>query len=152
MTPDIADLVETSNNIARVVVKNGEIEIGCLTRSSSETNKMDLANSLKSAFELSGFDVELSADYPGWQPNVNSAILDIVANLYEKLHGEKAIVAACHAGLECGLLGQHYPEIDMVSFGPTIRGAHSPDERASISSTQKFWAFLIQILKNIPSK
>jgi dipeptidase D len=152
MTPDIADLVETSNNIARVVVKNGKIEIGCLTRSSSETNKMDLANSLKSAFELSGFDVELSADYPGWQPNVNSAILDIVANLYEKLHGEKAIVAACHAGLECGLLGQHYPEIDMVSFGPTIRGAHSPDERASISSTQKFWAFLIQILKNIPSK
>mgnify|MGYP006071988685 FL=1 len=151
MTPDIADLVETSNNIARVVVKNGKIEIGCLTRSSSETNKTDLANSLRSAFELSGFDVQLSGDYPGWQPNVSSKVLDIVTNLYDKLHGEKALVASCHAGLECGLLGQNYPEMDMVSFGPTIRGAHSPDERASISSTQKFWKFLIEILKNIPS-
>jgi dipeptidase D len=152
MTPDIEDLVETSNNIARVVVKNGKIEVGCLTRSSSETSKTDLANSLKSAFELSGFKVDLSADYPGWQPNVTSEILDTVSKLYEKLHGEKAIVAACHAGLECGLLGQNYPEMDMVSFGPTIRGAHSPDERASISSTQKFWKFLIEILKNIPQK
>ena len=152
MSPDIENLVETSNNIARVVVKSGHIKIGCLTRSSSETNKIDLANSLKSAFELSGFDVELSGEYPGWQPNVNSEILDIVSNLYENLHGEKAKVEACHAGLECGILGQNYPEIDMVSFGPTIRGAHSPDERASISSTKKFWRFLIEILRNIPKK
>ncbi len=152
MSPDIENLVETSNNIARVVVKSGHIKIGCLTRSSSETNKIDLANSLKSAYELSGFDVELSGEYPGWQPNINSEILDIVSNLYENLHGEKAKVEACHAGLECGILGQNYPEIDMVSFGPTIRGAHSPDERASISSTKKFWSFLIEILKNIPKK
>ena len=152
MSPDIENLVETSNNIARVIVKSGQIKIGCLTRSSSETNKIDLANSLKSAFELSGFDVELSGEYPGWQPNVNSEILDIVSNLYENLHGEKAKVEACHAGLECGILGQNYPEIDMVSFGPTIRGAHSPDERASISSTKKFWRFLIEILGNIPKK
>ena len=152
MSPDITDLVETSNNIARVIVKNGHIKIGCLTRSSSESNKLDLANSLRSAFELSGFDVELSGEYPGWQPNVNSEILDVVSNLYENLHGEKAHVAACHAGLECGILGQNYPEMDMVSFGPTIRGAHSPDERASISSTQKFWKFLIEILGNIPKK
>ncbi|QNM85933.1 aminoacyl-histidine dipeptidase [Polaribacter pectinis] len=152
MSPDIADLVETSNNIARVIVKDGAIKIGCLTRSSSETNKLDLANSLKSAFELSGFDVGFSGEYPGWQPNVNSEILDVVANLYEKLHGEKANVAACHAGLECGILGQNYPEMDMVSFGPTIRGAHSPDERANIPSTQKFWKFLIEILKNTPEK
>jgi dipeptidase D len=152
MSPDITDLVETSNNIARVIVKNGHIKIGCLTRSSSESNKLDLANSLRSAFELSGFDVELSGKYPGWQPNVNSEILDVVSNLYENLHGEKAHVAACHAGLECGILGQNYPEMDMVSFGPTIRGAHSPDERASISSTQKFWKFLIEILGNIPKK
>lgn len=152
MSPDITDLVETSNNIARVIVKDGHIKIGCLTRSSSESNKDDLANSLKSAFELSGFDVKLSGDYPGWQPNVNSAILDVVSNLYETLHGEKAMVAACHAGLECGILGQNYPEMDMVSFGPTIRGAHSPDERASITSTQKFWKFLVEILKNIPKK
>ena len=152
MSPDIENLVETSNNIARVIVKSGHIKIGCLTRSSSETNKIDLANSLKSAYELSGFDVELSGEYPGWQPNINSEILDIVSNLYENLHGEKAKVEACHAGLECGILGQNYPEIDMVSFGPTIRGAHSPDERASISSTKKFWSFLIEILKNIPKK
>ena len=152
MSPDIENLVETSNNIARVIVKSGQIKIECLTRSSSETNKIDLANSLKSAFELSGFDVELSGEYPGWEPNVNSEILDIVSNLYENLHGEKAKVEACHAGLECGILGQNYPEIDMVSFGPTIRGAHSPDERASISSTKKFWNFLIEILKNIPKK
>ncbi|MCL7752888.1 aminoacyl-histidine dipeptidase [Polaribacter sp. Z022] len=152
MSPDITDLVETSNNIARVIVKEGKIKIGCLTRSSSESNKLDLANSLKSAFELSGFEVELSGEYPGWQPNVNSEILETVANLYEKLHGEKAHVAACHAGLECGILGQNYPKMDMVSFGPTIKGAHSPDERASISSTQKFWKFLIEILENIPKK
>ena len=152
MSPDIENLVETSNNIARVVVKSGHIKIGCLTRSSSETNKIDLANSLKSAYELSGFDVELSGEYPGWQPNINSEILDIVSNLYENLHGEKAKVEACHAGLECGILGQNYPEIDMISFGPTIRGAHSPDERASISSTKKFWRFLIEILGNIPKK
>jgi dipeptidase D len=150
MSPDIANLVETSNNIARVLVKEGQIKIGCLTRSSSETNKIDLANSLKAAFELSGFDVELSGEYPGWQPNINSEILAIVSNLYEELHGEKAKVEACHAGLECGILGQNYPEIDMVSFGPTIRGAHSPDERASISSTQKYWKFFIEVLKNIP--
>ncbi|MEO9570488.1 MAG: aminoacyl-histidine dipeptidase [Polaribacter sp.] len=152
MSPDITDLVETSNNIARVIVKDGKIKIGCLTRSSSESNKLDLASSLKSAFELSGFDVTLSGEYPGWQPNVNSAILKVVSNLYENLHGDKAHVAACHAGLECGILGQNYPEMDMVSFGPTIKGAHSPDERASISSTQKFWSFLVAILENIPKK
>ncbi|QTD37216.1 aminoacyl-histidine dipeptidase [Polaribacter batillariae] len=152
MSPDIDGLVETSNNIARIIVKNGSIKVGCLTRSSSESNKLDLANSLRSSFELAGFNVAFSGEYPGWQPNVNSPILKVVDHLYEKLHGEKAIVAACHAGLECGILGQNYPELDMVSFGPTIRGAHSPDERASISSTQKFWKFLVEILKNIPKK
>jgi|TARA_B110000238_G_scaffold21382_1_gene20812 dipeptidase D len=152
MSPDIADLVETSNNIARVIVKKGAIKIGCLTRSSSESNKTDLANSLRSVFEMADLEVEFSGDYPGWQPNVTSEILEVVSNLYEKLHGEKALVAACHAGLECGILGQNYPEMDMVSFGPTILGAHSPDERAGISSTQKFWKFLKEILKNIPKK
>jgi dipeptidase D len=152
MSPDIKDLVETSNNIARVIIKEGTIKVGCLTRSSSESNKIDLANSLRAVFELAGLEVELSGEYPGWQPNVNSEILEIVSNLYEKLHGEKAHVAACHAGLECGILGQNYPEIDMVSFGPTILGAHSPDERAGITSTQKFWKFLKEILKNIPKK
>ncbi|CAM1367446.1 Cytosol non-specific dipeptidase [Tenacibaculum sediminilitoris] len=152
MSPDIKGLVETSNNIARIIVKNGTITIGCLTRSSSETNKWDLANSLRGAFELAGFDVEFSGSYPGWLPNVNSEILKTVTKLYEELHNDKPHVAACHAGLECGILGQNYPEMDMVSFGPNIKGAHSPDERAQISSTQKFWKFLLEILKNTPKK
>ena len=152
MSPDVEGLVETSNNIARVIVKDGAIKIGCLTRSSSETNKWDLANSLRSTFELAGFEVEFSGSYPGWLPNVNSEVVNLVANLYEKLHGEKANVAACHAGLECGILGQNYPKMDMVSFGPNIKGAHSPDERAQISSTQKFWKFLLEVLKNTPKK
>ena len=101
---------------------------------------------------MSGFDVEFSGAYPGWLPNIDSEVLRVLDKLYEKLHGEKAKIAACHAGLECGILGQNYPEMDMVSFGPTILGAHSPDERASISSTQKFWKFLLEILKNIPIK
>ena len=152
MSPDIDGLVETSNNIAKITVNNGNIQVNCLTRSSSESNKTDLANSLCAAFELSGFDVEFSGAYPGWLPNIDSEVLRVLDKLYEELHGEKAKVAACHAGLECGILGQNYPEMDMVSFGPTILGAHSPDERASISSTQKFWKFLLEILKNIPIK
>lgn len=152
MSPDIGGLVETSNNIAKVQIESGKIEINCLTRSSVESGKWDLANSLESAFDLAGCHVKFSGDYPGWTPNPKSEILKIVDKLYQKQFGDKANVAACHAGLECGILGSHYPEMDMVSFGPTIRGAHSPDERASISSTQKFWAFLKDILKNIPEK
>ena len=152
MSPDVEGLVETSNNIARIIVKDGAIKVGCLTRSSSETNKWDLANSLRSCFELAGFEVDFSGTYPGWLPNVNSEILKIVSTIYTDLFKENPKVAACHAGLECGILGQNYPEIDMVSFGPTIRGAHSPDERAQISSTQKFWKLLLETLKNIPKK
>ena len=152
MSPDMDDLVETSNNIAKIVLKNGSIQVDCLTRSSSESSKIDLANSLRSTFELSGFEVEYSGSYPGWQPNVNSEILKVLTNLYEDLFKEKPNVVACHAGLECGILGQNYPEMDMISFGPTILGAHSPDERVSISSVQKFWRFLLSILENIPEK
>ncbi|OCB77665.1 cytosol nonspecific dipeptidase [Flavobacterium piscis] len=152
MSADMADLVETSNNIARVIVKDGEISIGCLTRSSVETSKFDLANALRSAFELVGCEVELSGSYPGWTPNVNSEILDTLVGIYEKQNGEKPKVVACHAGLECGILGTNYPDMDMISFGPTIHGAHSPDERASISSAQKYWKFVLEILSNIPVK
>jgi dipeptidase D len=152
MSPDMADLVETSNNIARVVIKDGEIMIGCLTRSSVESSKFDLANALRSAFELCGCEVEFSGSYPGWTPNVNSEILDVLVNIYEKQNGEKPKVVACHAGLECGILGTNYPGMDMISFGPTIHGAHSPDERASIKSAQKYWKFVLEILENIPVK
>ncbi len=152
MSPAITDLVETSNNVARVLVKDGSIHIGCLTRSSVESSKMDLANSLRSTFELMGCEVTLSGDYPGWEPNPDSAILKVLDDIYFRMNGEKANVAACHAGLECGILGQNYPGMDMISFGPTIKGAHSPDERASISSAQKYWKFVLEILENIPKK
>ncbi|OXB21342.1 cytosol nonspecific dipeptidase [Flavobacterium tructae] len=152
MSADMENLVETSNNIARVIVKDGEITIGCLTRSSVETSKFDLANALRSAFELVGCEVELSGSYPGWTPNVNSEILDTLVGIYEKQNNEKPKVVACHAGLECGILGTNYPDMDMISFGPTIHGAHSPDERASISSAQKYWKFVLEILSNIPVK
>ena len=150
MSPEIEDLVETSNNIANVTLKDGEVYIKCLTRSSVESSKNDLASSLKAVFELAGFDVKLSGEYPGWAPNSDSAILKALDDIYQKMNGEKADIAACHAGLECGIIGSHYPNMDMISFGPTIRGAHSPDERASISSAQKYWKFLLEVLKNIP--
>ncbi|AUP81706.1 aminoacyl-histidine dipeptidase [Flavivirga eckloniae] len=152
MSADIPDLVETSNNIARVIIKDGAIKIMCLTRSSVESSKMDLANTLRATFELTGCEVELSGDYPGWTPNMDSAILKVMTKLYEDLNGEKPHVAACHAGLECGILGTNYPEMDMISFGPNIKGAHSPDERAQISSAQKYWKFVLEILKEIPVK
>ncbi len=153
MSADIKDLVETSNNVARVLIKDGDVLIACLTRSSVETSKFDLANTLRSTFELGGCSVTLSGSYPGWTPNVASPILDVLVNVYEKQHnGEKPKVIACHAGLECGILGTNYPKMDMVSFGPTIKGAHSPDERACISSVQKYWNYVLEILVNIPVK
>ncbi len=150
MSASISDLVETSNNIAKVTIGKGEITIECLTRSSVESSKTDLMNKLRATFELVGCEVTTSGDYPGWAPNMDSPILKVMDALYQELYGEKAHVAACHAGLECGILGQNYPDMDMISFGPTILGAHSPDERASISSVQKYWKFVKEILKNIP--
>ena len=152
MSADFDNLVETSNNIAKVDLANGQLSVQCLTRSSVESAKMDLANALRSAFELMGCEVEFSGSYPGWTPNSQSEILDVLTSIYEKQNKEKAKVVACHAGLECGILGANYPEMDMISFGPTIHGAHSPDERASISSAQKFWKFLLEILATIPVK
>ena len=152
MSADMADLVETSNNIARVVVREGQISVMCLTRSSVESSKFDLANALRSAFELMGCEVTFSGSYPGWTPNVNSQILKVLVDIYQKQNNQKPRVVACHAGLECGIIGTNYPKMEMISFGPTIHGAHSPDERASISSAQKYWKFVLEILKNIPEK
>lgn len=153
MSADIPELVETSNNVARVLVKDGDAKVLCLTRSSVESSKLDMAQTLKSGFELGGFEVEYSGSYPGWTPNMDSKILTVLVDLYKKLNdNQEPHVAACHAGLECGILGTNYPEMDMISFGPNIRGAHSPDERAQISSVQKFWKFVVEILKNTPKK
>lgn len=150
MSPDVEDLVEASNNIARVELKDGALKILCLTRSSVDSTKMVVAEQLKAAFELAGIKVKFTGSYPGWKPKPGSEIVKIMEEIYERKFGNKPHVVACHAGLECGIIGADYPKMEMVSFGPTIRGAHSPDEKASISSTQKFWDFLKEILVNIP--
>jgi len=150
MSPEIENLVEASNNIAKVLIGKGQIKIDCLTRSSVESSRDDVAKSLQSAFELSGCEVSFGGEYPGWQPKRDSEILKLVDDTYYKLHNERAHVMACHAGLECGIIGQHYPEMEMVSFGPTILGAHSPDERVSISSVQKYWKLVLAVLEEIP--
>jgi len=152
MSADIPDLVETSNNVARVLVKDGNIKIACLTRSSVESSKWDLANMLRATFELTGCEVEFSGSYPGWTPNMDSDILKVMTKLYKEMNDEAPHVAACHAGLECGILGTNYPDMDMISFGPNIKGAHSPDERVQISSVEKYWKFVLEILKQIPKK
>ncbi len=150
MSPDIEDLVQTSNNLARVRVENGEIEILCLTRSSVDTEKMEMARSVRAGMMLAGAEVEFSGLYPGWTPDPTSPILATMQALYKEMYQEDPHVLACHAGLECGLLGDRYPGMEMISFGPNIRGAHSPDEKVQISSVQKFWGFLLETLKRTP--
>ena len=150
MSPDIPDLVQTSNNLARVLIKDGEIQIGCLTRSSVNSERDDMANSICAVLSLTGAHVEFSGDYPGWKPSPDATIVKLMSTLYEELFNEEAHVAACHAGLECGIIGTNYPDMEMISFGPNIRGAHSPDERVQISSVQKFWGYLLETLKRIP--
>ena len=148
----IEGLVETSSSLARVIIKNGKFITQSLQRSSSESGKYDVANTVAAPFRLMGCEIQHGGSYPGWSPNPDSKILDVLVNKYEELYKESPKVMAIHAGLECGLLGERYPGLDMISFGPTIKGAHSPDERCSISSTAKFWNFLKAILVNTPHK
>ena len=151
MSPDIEGLVQTSNNLARVAIENGQLVIMCLTRSAVETEKMDLARAIERNFAQMGCAVELSGNYPGWTPNPSSAILTTMRELYVEMFKEQPHVAACHAGLECGILGTNYPDMELISFGPNIRGAHSPDEKCQISSVQKSWEFFLNTLENIPT-
>ena len=150
MSPEIPELVQTSNNLARVLVKDGEIRIGCLTRSSVNTERDDLANSISAVLGLTGATIETSGDYPGWAPKPGSTIVKLMSEVYREMFDDEPHVAACHAGLECGIIGTNYPDMEMISFGPNIRGAHSPDEKVQISSVQKFWRFLLETLKRIP--
>jgi dipeptidase D len=150
MSPDIADLVEASTSLARVLVKNGSFTTQSLQRSSVESSKGDVANTIRSAFENMGCSVVQAGDYPGWQPNANSEILHIMADLYREMYKDEPKIKACHAGLECGILGKHLPGVDMISFGPNIRAAHSPDEKVQISSVQKFWDYFLAALERIP--
>jgi len=152
MSPDIAGLVQTSNNVARVIVKDGTFQIQCLTRSSVDTEKLDLQFAITSAFELMGANIVASGSYPGWTPKPSAPIVKLMSDLYKERYHSEAKVSACHAGLECGILGTNYPDMQMISFGPNIKGAHSPDERAQISSVQKYWGFLLETLVRIPKK
>lgn len=150
MTPEVEDLVQTSNNVARVELDNGAYAVKCLTRSAVDSEKADLSNAIRSAFELSGATVECSGDYPGWAPKTDAAITRVMADLYREMFPDEPFVNVCHAGLECGILGTNYPEMEMISFGPNIRGAHSPDEKVQVSSVQKFWKYLLETLARTP--
>lgn len=152
MSPTIGGLVQSSNNLAKVSLQNGSFNFQCLTRSSVDSEKYDLANAISGCFELTGAEVTLGNAYPGWQPLPNSPIVALMSNLYEELFGDKAHVNAVHAGLECGILGTNYPDMQMISFGPNITGAHSPDERVQVSSVQKFWEFFLETLKRTPKR
>lgn len=150
MSPDIDGLVETSSSLARVEIKNGTFITQSLQRSSVDTTRDEVAMAIKSSFENMNCEVVQSGEYPGWQPNPNSKILVIMEQLYKDMFQEDPQVKACHAGLECGILGKHLPGVDMISFGPNIRAAHSPDEKVQISSVQKFWKFYLETLNQIP--
>lgn len=150
MSPDIEGLVQTSNNLARVVAKDGKFSALTLQRSAVESEKQDIANAIRSAFSLLDATVEHTGGYPGWAPKPTSDIVRLMGTVYKELFETEADIMACHAGLECGILGSNYPQVDMISFGPTIRGAHSPDERANIDSFTKFWTLLLETLKRLP--
>jgi dipeptidase D len=149
MSADMPGLVETSTNLASVKTNPGEILIATSQRSSIDSSLRDAANMVSSVFLLAGASVNTGDAYPGWKPNVNSRILGVMRNSYQKLFGAAPKVLAIHAGLECGLIGEKYPDMDMISYGPTMRGAHSPDERLEISTVQKFWDLTLDVLRNV---
>lgn len=153
MSQDIPGLVETSTNLASVKMKPGEIiRIETSQRSSTASAKEDIATMVRTVFEMAGAQVSHGDGYPGWKPNPHSEILEIATASYRRLFGVEAKVKAIHAGLECGLFLDKYPSLDMISFGPTLQGVHSPDERMLIPTVQKFWDHLVDILKNVPAK
>ena len=150
MSNEMDGLVETSNNLALVKSGNGVITIECLLRSSADSARDDLEIMIQSLFDLAGADSVFDGAYPGWKPNQGYLILKIMQALYTTQFGNVPQITAIHAGLECGILGGACPELDMISFGPTIRYPHSPDEKVNIPSVQKFWEFLVETLRNIP--
>ena len=153
MSQDIPGLVETSTNLASVKMKpENIIRIETSQRSSILSARDDMANTVRAAFQLAGATVTFGDGYPGWKPNPHSAILEVAAASYKRLFGVDAQVKAIHAGLECGLFLDKYPSLDMISFGPTLTGVHSPDERMHIPSVDKFWRHLLDVLANIPEK
>ena len=152
MIPDAPDVVETSCNLSIGRTSKGYIEIQILVRSSSETMKRALASELESTFSLAGARVDFDGAYPGWEPNFKSDILNLMKRLYPQVTGKEAEVKMMHAGLECGIIGANYPGLDMISFGPTIKHPHSPNEKVKISTVETFWKLLLAALENIPVK
>ena len=152
MSVEMEGLVQTSSNLARVVSDGSVVKIQCLLRSSVNSEKHALGEAIKGVFELAGATVELSGDYDGWKPNMESPILHTMLASYESLYGVKPAVMAIHAGLECGIIGGKYEGLDMISFGPTICFPHSPDEKVEIASVEKFYSFLLHTLANAPLK
>ncbi len=150
MSADIPGLVETSTNLA--VIKSEKKSIGIVTsqRSSVASEIDEISEMVQSIFTLGGAEVEASDGYPGWKPNLSSEILQIAKSTSAQVFGREPEVKAIHAGLECGIIGEKYPDMDMVSFGPTLEGVHSPDEKVFIDTVERFWYFLLAVLKNVP--
>jgi dipeptidase D len=152
MSDKISGLVETSSSLAKIIINDGEFITQSLQRSMIESGKRDIANALRLTYEQIGAKIVQGGDYPGWEPNPSSRILEVLKGKYEELFHEEPKVEACHAGLECGILGKHLPDCDMISFGPTIRNPHSPDEKVNIESVGKFWKFFVEVMEDIPRK
>lgn len=149
MIPAIPDTVETSMNLSIIEADATDISVKCLLRSSVDSKKEELASMVESVFTLAGAKVEFSGSYSGWNPNLDSTILNTMKEVYKQEFGEEAAVKVIHAGLECGILGAIEPKLDMVSFGPTIRHPHSPDEKINIESVGKFWKLLVATLEHL---
>jgi dipeptidase D len=149
---DIPNFVETSTNLASVKMNSSKIRIATSQRSSIESAKEDICNMVASVFKLTDSTIVHSDGYPGWAPNPHSKVLELCVGSYEQMFGQKPVVRAIHAGLECGLIGDKYPGMDMISYGPTMRGVHSPTERLEISTVEKFWVFTLELLKKISAR
>lgn len=145
-------MVETSSNIASIVTEENKITCVASQRSNVMSNLENECNTVKAAFELAGAEVAQTDGYPAWKMNPNSQLTKIVAETYKKLFGKEPVVKGIHAGLECGLFSERYPNLDMVSFGPTLRNVHTPDERLYIPTVEMVWNHLLEVLKNIPAK
>jgi len=152
MSKDMEGVVETSTNLAIVKSENGSVEIATLQRSSVDADKEKIAQDVFDVFKGAGGEPVMTGDYPGWKPNPGSAILAEMKDVYNKNYGKVPDVKVIHAGLECGILGSQYPHWDMISFGPTIRNPHSPDEMVNVKTVKMFWDYLVETLKNIPQK
>ena len=147
MSPDIPGLVETSTNVASITTANGTVRIETSQRSSVASEMVEIVQTVASVFTLAGAAVEHSTGYPGWKPNMRSPILALADGTYKALFGKAPEVKAVHAGLECGIIGERFPGMDMISFGPDVQAVHSPDERILIDSVEKFWRYLLALLK-----